>query len=159
MAASVLFVCAGNICRSPTAEGVFRRFLTIAGVAQWVSVDSAGTNGYHDGAPPDPRSVSAAARRGYDLSKLRARRVIDVDFARFDYLLAMDRTNLEYLQKKCPEAHLPKLRLLLDYAPSATHREVPDPYYGGPEGFEVVLDLVEEGAEGLLDHLREAHGW
>lgn len=159
MATSVLFVCTGNICRSPTAEGVFRKYVGIAGISKLVTVDSAGTHGYHEGASPDPRSVSSAAKRRYDLSNLRARRIGVPDFAKFDYVLAMDRSNLEYLQGKCPDIHRGKLALLLDYAPSAQYREVPDPYYGGPEGFELVLDLVEAGAEGLLDHLRQKHGW
>ncbi len=149
----------GNICRSPTAESVFRRYVHIAGLSGLVTIDSAGTHGYHLGAPPDARSIAVAAKRRYDLNGLKARRVREADFAGFDYLLAMDRNNLNYLTEKCPPGHRSKVRLFLDYAPEAPHREVPDPYYGGAEGFELVLDLVEQGAEGLLDHLRREMGW
>ncbi len=159
MAAKVLFVCMGNICRSPTAEGVFRRYLSIAGLSGLVTIDSAGTHGYHLGSPPDARCLAVAAKRRYDLTGIRARRVRDADFAEFDYLLAMDRTNLDYLTEKCPPGHRGKLRLFLDYAPEAVHREVPDPYYGGIEGFELVLDLIEQASEGLLHHLRQENGW
>lgn len=159
MATKVLFVCMGNICRSPTAESVFRRYVNIAGLSGLVTIDSAGTHGYHLGSPPDARTVAAAAKRRYDLNGLKARRVREADFADFDYLLAMDRANLDYLTEKCPPGHHGKLRLFLDYAPEAVHREVPDPYYGGIEGFELVLDLVEQASEGLLDHLRQENGW
>ncbi|MFN0316855.1 MAG: low molecular weight protein-tyrosine-phosphatase [Burkholderiales bacterium] len=155
----VLFVCMGNICRSPTAEGVFRRYVNIAGLSGLVTIDSAGTHGYHLGSPPDARAIAAAAKRRYDLNGLKARRIRDEDFAEFHYLLAMDRTNLDYLMEKCPPGHRPKLGLFLDYAPEAPYREVPDPYYGRAEVFELVLDLAEQGAEGLLDHLRLTKGW
>jgi protein-tyrosine phosphatase len=150
----VLFVCMGNICRSPTAEGVVRKQLEQAGLAAQVELDSAGTHGYHIGEPPDPRSQKAAAKRGYDLSALRARRVMEVDFLRFDLILAMDRDNLALLRKACPQEHHEKLGLFLDYAADSSEDEVPDPYYGGPDGFDRVLDLTEAAARGLVDHLR-----
>ncbi|MSQ60764.1 MAG: low molecular weight phosphotyrosine protein phosphatase [Betaproteobacteria bacterium] len=155
----VLFICMGNICRSPTAQGVFRHYVNNAGLSGLVTIDSAGTHRYHLGAAPDARAIAAAAKRRYDLNGLKARRIRDEDFAGFDYLLAMDRTNLDYLTEKCPPGHRAKLGLLLDYAPAALYREVPDPYYGRAEGFELVLDLVEQGAEGLLEHLRNKNGW
>lgn len=154
----VLFVCMGNICRSPVAEGVFRRMLEGAGLAAKVYVDSAGTHSYHEGCVPDKRSQAAAGRRGVDLSKLKARRVMAEDFEVFDYLLAMDRDNFEHLLALCalPE-HQRKVRLLMDYAPDSPEREVPDPYYGGINGFERVMDLIEEASEGLMLHIRERH--
>lgn len=121
-------------------------------------VDSAGTNGYHLGSSPDGRAIAAAAKRRYDLNGHRARKIEPTDFTDFDRVLAMDNTNLAYLQNKCPPALRSKLGLLMDFAPAASYREVPDPYYGGHEGFELVLDLVEEGAEGLLDQLRQELG-
>lgn len=142
----------GNICRSPTAEGVTRALAEKRGVADLFEFDSAGTHGYHIGHPPDKRAREAAARRGYDLSSLRARQVNEFDFVRFDRILAMDRDNLELLQQACPEEHRGKLGLFLEYAAHCTGDEVPDPYYGGPEGFERVLDMVEDAASGLLDH-------
>ncbi len=159
MTTKVLFVCMGNICRSPTAVGVLRRYLQIAGMSDLITVDSAGTHSERVGSPPDSRSISAAAKRRYDLRGLKARRVDQSDFEASHYVLAMDRVNLNYLQEKCPQGDRAKLGLLLDYAPKAKYREVPDPYYGGPEGFELVLDLVEQGSEGLLDHLRQKLGW
>lgn len=149
----VLFVCTGNICRSPTAEGVAQHFIQRGKLDGMVEVDSAGTHGYHAGEAPDPRSVKAAARRGYDLSRLRARKLDAGDFQRFDLLLAMDRGHLELMARACPEVYRPKLALFLDYAPLAEFDEVPDPYYGGPQGFEAVLDLCESGVGGLLDRL------
>ena len=150
----VLFVCMGNICRSPTAEGVVARHLERAGLAGKVEIDSAGTHGYHIGAPPDGRAQMAASGRGYDLSKLRARRVSDFDFVRFDRILAMDRDNLDMLRQACPPEHRHKLGLLLEYSRGSAEREVPDPYYGGPDGFEHVLDLIEDAAQGLVESLR-----
>jgi protein-tyrosine phosphatase len=149
----------GNICRSPTAEGVFRRYVNSAGLSDLIGIDSAGTHGYHVGSAPDPRAVAAAARRRYDLNGLKARRVRDADFGEFQHLLAMDQTNLDHLLEQCPLIHRGKLSLFLDYAPRAKYREVPDPYYGGAEGFELVLDLIEQASEGLLDHLRQELGW
>ncbi|MDP2810481.1 MAG: low molecular weight protein-tyrosine-phosphatase [Rhodocyclaceae bacterium] len=150
----VLFVCMGNICRSPTAEGVVRALVEQAGLAGRVELDSAGTHGYHVGAPPDPRAQKAAARRGYDLSGLRARRVAATDFARFDHILAMDRDNLALLRESCPDEHRRKLGLFLDHAENFDEEEVPDPYYGGVDGFERVLDMVEDAARGLIEAVR-----
>ncbi|MBE2294696.1 MAG: low molecular weight phosphotyrosine protein phosphatase [Phycisphaerales bacterium] len=152
----VLFVCMGNICRSPVAEGVFRRMLEGAGLVKEVYVDSAGTHSYHIGAPPDSRSQSTALNRGVDLRSLRARQVTTTDFIEFDYVLAMDRANYQDLLAVCQDAKLrPRIRLFLEFAPDLPEREVPDPYYGGPNGFERVMDLIEEGAQGLLLHIRE----
>ena len=154
----VLFVCMGNICRSPVAEGVFRQMLEGVGLCNKVHVDSAGTHSYHIGAPPDTRTQATALRRGVDLHALRARQVIVADFANFDYLLAMDRDNFEHLLGLCPDPALRhRVRLFMDFAPHLPEREVPDPYYGGPGGFDRVMDLVEEAAQGLLVHLREQH--
>jgi protein-tyrosine phosphatase len=153
MATRVLFVCMGNICRSPTAEGVFKRLVNDAGLDAEIESDSAGTHDYHIGDPPDGRSQAAAGRRGYDLSALRARQVAHDDFASFDYVLAMDETNLTALLSLCPAHYRERVKLFLEFAPEAGHREVPDPYYGGAQGFEEVLDLVELAAQGLLDHI------
>jgi protein-tyrosine phosphatase len=147
----ILFVCMGNICRSPTAEGVTRALAERKGVAAFFEFDSAGTHGYHIGNPPDARARQAAAKRGYDLSPLKARQVNAFDFYRFDRILAMDRDNLDLLRQACPEEHHSKLGLFLEYASRSTNDEVPDPYYGGPEGFERVLDMIEDAADGLLD--------
>jgi len=143
----------GNICRSPTAEGVVRVHLERAGLAADVELDSAGTHGYHIGKAPDDRARKAAAMRGYDLSALRARRVSDLDFIRYDRILAMDRDNLDELRQVCPAEHRHKLGLFLEYSRNFREREVPDPYYGGAEGFEHVLDLVVDAANGLIESL------
>lgn len=154
----VLFVCMGNICRSPVAEGVFRRMLEGAGLSEKIHVDSAGTHSFQIGVPPDTRSQATALRRGVDLRHLRARRVTETDFAEFDYLLAMDRDNFENLMGLCQDSALRnRVRLFLDFAPHLPEREVPDPYYGGPSGFDRVMDLIEEAAQGLLLHIREQH--
>lgn len=145
----VLFVCTGNICRSPTAAGVFAHFVREAGLEDAVHVESAGTHDYHVGNPPDERAQDHAGRRGYDLSALRARRVRKRDFAEFDLVVAMDRGHLEILQANCPPEHMPKLRMLVK------GRDVPDPYYGGPEGFERVLDMIEAASLALLSEIRE----
>jgi protein-tyrosine phosphatase len=150
---SVLFVCMGNICRSPTAEGVFRHVVESSGLGDAVHVDSAGTHGYHVGEPPDGRSQAAAARRGYSLATLRARRFEIADFDRFDYVLAMDRDNLAYLESLAGPAHRQRLKLFLTFA-EGLGLDVPDPYYGGAAGFERVLDMVEEASRGLLETLR-----
>ncbi len=155
MKTRILLVCTGNICRSPTAEGILRAHLERAGLSGHVEVDSAGTHGYHVGDPPDERSQQAAARRGYDISGLRARRVAPDDFSRFDLILAMDREHLALLQRSSPVSARNRLGLFLEYARSVTEDEVPDPYYGGPEGFEHVLDLVEDAAAGLIETLRQ----
>jgi protein-tyrosine phosphatase len=159
---SVLFVCMGNICRSPTAEGVFRASLAQVGLDAHIRTDSAGLGDWHVGQAPDRRAVQAANRRGYDLTKLRARQVTVEDFDRFGWILAMDLTNLEALQLLQPASYTGHLGLLLDLAPQAGVREVPDPYYGGADGFERVLDLVEVASAELverfrrgLDHARE----
>lgn len=150
----VLFVCMGNICRSPTAEGVFRHLVREQNLEGRITVDSAGTHDYHIGLPPDARSQKAAARRGYDLSRLRARQVSREDFAVFDHVLAMDQHNLGLLQSLCPQPRHDRLKLFLDFADGLSLREVPDPYYGGAQGFEQVLDLVENAARGLLRHIQ-----
>lgn len=147
----ILFVCMGNICRSPTAEGAFSKLVAERGLKDRVSVDSAGTHAYHIGEPPDARSVRAAAARGIDLSRQRARRVTAQDFHQFDYVLAMDSDNYNHLAALCPEGSENKLRLFLSFAPHLEIRDVPDPYYGGATGFERVLDMVETAARGLLD--------
>lgn len=146
----VLFVCTGNICRSPTAEGVARGLAAKHGVDHLFEFDSAGTHGYHVGDPPDPRTIAAAARRGYDLTPLRARRVTEFDFIRFDRLLAMDREHLESLRRSCPLPHRDKLGMFLDFSQRFEADEVPDPYYGDAKGFEHVLDLVEDAALSLI---------
>lgn len=153
----VLFVCMGNICRSPTAEGVFLHKLKEAGLQDIVEVDSAGTHAYHIGEQPDSRAQKTALRRGIDLANLRARRAVAEDFERFDYVLAMDRDNLEALAKICPYGSEYKLQLFLSYAPNMETDEVPDPYYGGAMGFERVLDMVEEAANGLLQDIQLRH--
>jgi protein-tyrosine phosphatase len=151
----ILFVCLGNICRSPTAEAVFRAVAAREAPELAVEVDSAGTAGYHIGEPPDIRMRRAANRRGYDMSSLRARIVEPGDFEHFDLILAMDRENLTTLQTRAPAHRRERLRLFLEFAPDAAATEVPDPYYGGPNGFEEVLDLVEAATRGLLQHLRQ----
>ena len=150
----ILFVCTGNICRSPTAEGVARHFIQAAGLTDSIEVDSAGTNGYHAGEAPDPRTRKVAQSRGYDLSGLRARKLEVLDFQRFDLILAMDRGHLEIMQRLCPEVYQPRLRLFMEYARDSEFDEVPDPYYGGPRGFDAVLDMCEGGVQGVLDALR-----
>jgi protein-tyrosine phosphatase len=149
---SVLFVCMGNICRSPTAEGVFRHFVNAAGLEERIDVDSAGTHAYHVGQPPDRRASAAANRRGVSLADIQARRVSDSDFARFNYIIAMDEDNQARLIDQAPDEHRGKVTLFLSYA-SVSETEVPDPYYGGAAGFERVLDLVEEASRGLLETL------
>jgi protein-tyrosine phosphatase len=151
----VLMVCTGNICRSPTAEGVLRRKLVDAGLADRVVVESAGTVDYHAGSPPDLRAQQSALRRGYDLSKQRARQLRPSDFESFDLLLALDTEHRERLLDMCPGPLVGRIKLLMDYSPSRPRgSSVPDPYYGAPAGFERVLDLIEEACEGLLEDLR-----
>lgn len=153
----VLFVCMGNICRSPTAEAVFRHLVEREGLTEHIHIDSAGTHDYHVGDAPDARTQRAAQQRGYDMSMLRGRQVEAEDFNRFDYVLAMDNMNLVMLERLRPDDAQSHLGLLLDYAERHKEHEVPDPYYGGAGGFEHVLDLVEDGAAGLLKHLRQNH--
>nr|WP_051023775.1 low molecular weight protein-tyrosine-phosphatase [Thiorhodovibrio frisius] len=150
----VLFVCMGNICRSPTAQGVFRQLVEQAGLADRIEIDSAGTHAYHVGEPPDARAAQTARLRGIDLSDLRARRARVEDFHAFDYVLAMDGDNFRDLSELCPPGLSNRLKLFMDFAPQAPVREVPDPYYGGPSGFDRVLDLVEAASAGLLDDIR-----
>jgi protein-tyrosine phosphatase len=149
----VLMVCLGNICRSPTAEAVLRHKLRERGLDRAVAVDSAGTSDWHEGAPPDQRSQEHAVRRGYDLSDQRSRPVAQSDYARFDLLLAMDDDNLDQLRASCPPAAEPKLGRLMEYARRSKRKVVPDPYTGGEDHFEEVLDLIEDACDGLADHL------
>jgi protein-tyrosine phosphatase len=153
----VLFVCLGNICRSPTAEGVFRHYVREAGLEDRITIDSAGTGDYHIGDPPDPRACAVAATRGYDLSALRGRQVSKKDFAEFDYILAMDSYNLRDLKRLAPRDYEHKVRLFTEFC-STGECAVPDPYGGGPQGFERVLDLVEDSARGLLRHIKSEIG-
>lgn len=147
----VLFVCTGNICRSPTAEGVARALAQRRGLSHLVQFDSAGTHGYHVGDAPDPRTIAAARKRGIDLSMLRACRLASADFENFDWLLAMDAGHLAIMQRLCPAGRHDRLRLFLDFSDLHQGQDVPDPYYGGVEGFEHVLDLAEAGSHALLD--------
>jgi protein-tyrosine phosphatase len=151
----VLFVCLGNICRSPTAEAVFRELARREAPELTIEIDSAGTAGYHVGEPPDSRAQAAARRRGYDMSGLRARKVENEDFRRFDLILAMDEDNLATLRQQAPDAARERVRLFLEFATDADRVDVPDPYYGGANGFEEVLDLVESASLGLIRQLRE----
>ncbi len=167
----MLFVCLGNICRSPTAEGIFRAMVAEAGLAESIEAESAGTAAYHIGDGADPRSVRAARERGYDLSRHRGRQVHGDDFETFDYVLAMDRENLRELQSlrdlravrrsqssaSSARGTLAQVSLLLDFAPQLQVREVPDPYYRRHDGFDIVIDMVEEAARGLLEHIRSHH--
>ncbi|MBC6907184.1 low molecular weight phosphotyrosine protein phosphatase [Saccharophagus sp. K07] len=149
----VLMVCLGNICRSPTAQGVFEHRVRQRGLEHLIVVDSAGTSGWHIGEPPDPRSSRAARTRGYDLTSQRGRQVTVADFQQFDYILAMDEQNLRALQALAPKDYPGHLGLFLDFSEQKAYREVPDPYHGGSEGFELVLDLIEDAADGLLQHI------
>lgn len=154
----VLFCCMGNICRSPTAEGVFRHMVHAAGLGDRIEIASAGTHDYHIGRPPDRRAQAAAAARGYDLSHQRARQVSPQDFLDYDYILAMDADNLARLRGVAPGAQRDKARLFLDYSETRSGEEVPDPYYGGEDGFMLVLDMVEDGAAGLLADIKKKLG-
>jgi protein-tyrosine phosphatase len=153
----VLFVCMGNICRSPTAHGVFEHKVNESGLAHAIETDSAGTHAYHVGESPDRRAQATAQRRGIRLDHLQARRVEMSDFDYFDYILAMDEDNLSILQSMCPSQHQDKVNLFLEFAPQRSETEVPDPYYGGSSGFDFVFDLVDEASEGLLDDIRKRH--
>jgi len=152
----VLFVCMGNICRSPTAEGVFTRMVQQAKLQDYIYVDSAGTHAYHVGEAPDYRATQAAAQRGVNLQNLRARQVTPQDCAEFDYILAMDKANYAHLRAICASAYQHKISLFLDYAKPIEEQEVPDPYYGGTNGFEHVLDLVEAASKGLLQTIGQS---
>ncbi len=150
---SVLFVCMGNICRSPTAEGVFRKHVADAGLSDLIHIDSAGTHAYHSGEPADRRAQSAAERRGFSLSEIRARRVAEDDYTMFEYIVAMDEHNLMQLRERAADDATSDIRLFLEFSDSH-ETEVPDPYYGGSAGFERVLDLVEDASRGLLEFIR-----
>lgn len=150
---NVLFVCMGNICRSPTAEGVFRHHVEQAGLSDRFFIDSAGTHAYHVAEPPDRRAIAAAERRGISLQGIKARRVVAEDFETFDWIIGMDDDNIRRLQERSPEEAQSKIRRFLEFA-NDPETEVPDPYYGGSAGFERVLDLVESASQGLLDTLK-----
>ena len=154
---NVLFVCLGNICRSPTAEGVFTALVEKEGLSQSIHIDSAGTGAWHTGSPPDDRAQAAATARGYDLSLQRARKIIDTDFHIFHYIVAMDRNNYTDLSHIAPPETRSKIQLFLTFAPNLSVAEVPDPYYGGPDGFARVLDLIESASRGLLRDIRRQH--
>jgi protein-tyrosine phosphatase len=153
----VLFVCMGNICRSPTAHGVFRALVEKEGLSNHIAIDSAGTHAYHVGNPPDKRAQATASERGIDLSDLVARRVSPEDFGIFDYLVAMDQDNYMSLTEICPHQNLDRIHMFMDFAAHMRTREVPDPYYGGPAGFDRVFDLVEAASLGLLEDIRRRH--
>ena len=153
---NVLFVCMGNICRSPTAEGYFQHVVKQAGLADKIHTDSAGTHAYHIGSPPDNRAQAAASKRGIDLSSLRGRKVETVDFEKFDYVIAMDDSNFSDLQMVA-DGDANNLFMFLEFAEQFSEKEVPDPYYGGDQGFEHVLDLIEDASNGLLKNIREKH--
>ncbi|WP_020394529.1 low molecular weight protein-tyrosine-phosphatase [Thiolinea disciformis] len=157
-AVSVLFVCMGNICRSPTAQGVFEALVRQRGWLEQIQIDSAGTHAYHIGSSPDERSQAAALERGVDLSQQRARQVRSADFEQFNYILAMDRQNFQALQALAANSEQrQRVYLMMDFAQRWQEREVPDPYYGGAQGFQRVLDMVEDASEGLLAHLAKQH--
>lgn len=149
----ILFVCLGNICRSPTAEAVFRARAKTAGVS--VEIDSAGTGAWHAGDPPDPRAIEAGTGRGYSFEGQTARKVTSEDFATYTHILAMDQTNVDALRSICPDAHKSKIERFLDYASKSNEKNVPDPYYGGKDGFEHVVDLIELASDGLIDVLKQ----
>ena len=153
----VLFVCLGNICRSPTAEGVFRDLVRREGLAERIRTDSCGTSGWHIGNPPDSRACAEAERRGIDLSDLRARQIRESDFNEFDYILGMDDQNITNLQSMCPTNHKDRIKLFLSYAPDVGRHDVPDPYYGGPDGFRDVFDMIDQASHGLLSDIRTRH--
>lgn len=153
----VLFVCMGNICRSPTAHGVFRQLVINEGLSHRVEIDSAGTHAYHIGEPPDRRARDTARMRGIDIGDLRARLAEPDDFARFHYVLAMDRDNYENLMQICPDGMEDRLRLFMEFTPELGIREVPDPYYGGQRGFEQVFDMIELATHGLLMDIKSRY--
>ena len=157
MTVNVMFICLGNICRSPTAHGLFAAKVQDAGLQNRIRVSSAGTGGWHVGSPPDARSIRVARQRGIDLSQLRARQVLASDFAEHDYMLAMDLQNLRDLRLLAPAEFDGHLDLFLNFAEDAGHREVPDPYYGGDDGFSLVLTLIDSASDGLLQHIRRTH--
>lgn len=150
----VLFVCMANVCRSPTAEAVFRRQVEVAGLVPAVQCASAGTHDFHVGSSPDGRARAAALKRGYDLSRLRGRHVSDEDFERYDLILAMDQHNMSFLKQRCPPHRQDKLKLLMEFARRHEAADVPDPYYGNAQAFELVLDMIEDACCALIDHVR-----
>ena len=154
MTTRVLFVCLGNICRSPTAHGVFRALVEAEGLTDAYEIDSAGTGAWHIGNPPDRRATKEAATRGVDLSDLRARQVEQSDFTHYDYILAMDRSNLSNLKRMAPSNATAQVELFLSYAPQVSAAEVPDPYYGGDDGFAQVFEMIEAASRGLLTATR-----
>ncbi|MDV7339919.1 low molecular weight protein-tyrosine-phosphatase [Terasakiella sp. A23] len=153
----VLFVCLGNICRSPSAEGVFRDLVEKKGLKSEIIADSAGTSDWHVGGPPDERATKAASIRGVDISTLKARQVTPKDFIQFDYVLAMDRSNYAKLQQMCPDGYEDRLHMFLTFYADSPEEEVPDPYYGGPAGFDYVLDLIEEASVGLIKDIETGY--
>jgi len=154
---SILFVCLGNICRSPMAEGLFRQIVTDAGMGERYRIDSAGTGSWHVGRPPDLRAQQALGLRGIDISSLRARQITRDDFNGFDLILAMDRSNHNRLMDIAPDVYEPNVRLLMKYAPEMGICEIPDPFFGGPEGFDYVVNLIEVASRGLLASLMKEH--
>ena len=157
MSVRVLFVCMGNICRSPTAHALFREQIKGAGLEDRIDIDSAGTHAYHIGNAPDARATATALARGIDMTDLRARQICEADFEQFDYVVAMDRDNLALLEASCPPAAQDRLSLMLDWV-EGWGNEVPDPYYGGDEGFVRVFDMLTEASQGLLVHIASSHG-
>ncbi|MGE5472541.1 MAG: low molecular weight protein-tyrosine-phosphatase [Bacteroidota bacterium] len=158
MSYRILLVCMGNICRSPTAEGVLRHFIKINNLGDVVEVDSAGTHGYHVGEAPDSRTQRAASIRGYNLSQLRARKVARQDLDYFDLILAMDKSNLDNLQRMASPEQQERLKLFMDYAKNFDDNEVPDPYYGLGHGFDLVLDMIEDASLGLIEEMKQKLG-
>ena len=158
MTVKVLFICMGNICRSPTAHGVFAKLVAEAGLGSVIEIDSAGTHAYHVGHPPDKRALHSAMQRGYDLSGLTARKVEALDCQKYDYLVVMDEENYTDVTGLCTNGCEEKVRLFMDFAEQLREHEVPDPYYGGSRGFDYVLDLVETASAGLLENIRQQHG-
>lgn len=152
----VLFVCSGNTCRSPTAEGVFRHRINAAGLVERIAADSVGTGSRPVGDPPDPRAIEAARARGYDLTGLRARQLQQEDFTRFDLLLTMDRGHRDHLLAHCPRDKISRVRLFLELTPETGHSDVPDPYHGDMSDYELALDLIEQGTQAWLDHIEAA---
>jgi len=152
----VLFVCLGNICRSPTAEGIFRKLLREGKLEDEFVVDSAGTHAYHIGEPPDERAQSACARRGIDISHLRGRKAVEADIEKFDYVLAMDSENYQDLIEICPPGYENRIRLFMEFAKNRPEKEVPDPYFGGASGFDRMLDMIEAAAQGLLEEIQRS---
>ncbi|MEE3045173.1 MAG: low molecular weight protein-tyrosine-phosphatase [Pseudomonadota bacterium] len=154
----VLFVCTGNICRSPTADGVFRKIVDQAGLSDQIGIDSCGLSAYHVGELPDPRSREMAESRGYDLNDIRSRKIKPSDYIQFDYILAMDDGHLRDMRRQAPSEHQHRIELFLDYHPEMAGQSVPDPYYGGSNGFVRVFEMIEETSNNLLSHIRKQHG-